>query len=427
MTKRESKVRAADQIVRLNPDIFGDVILRASDISLLIDTAGLILEVIYNTENKNLGDIEQWRTRNIRDFITKESGIKLEEILNLSSSENERIEKDIIQLNHIKNGGDDFPIQYSIHPTGVNNQILLFGRDLTQIAQAQQELMKTQLKFEREYDRYRSFDTKYRVILEQCGSAFIIVDEAGQLIDFNQKAVAILEKADLNQMMLKDLFYQGISIDILSELETLNKNTPSTALNLNVKETNKEVQLKGTFFRSNDGVHSLIRLSSSSSQRTSHSKEKIYLSDLYQKTSDAFVFINEAGKIVDTNESFLILTENPNIDEVVGKSFSDFLKNATTDLKILTDNSTMKILYISREEDPNQYDELLRETLSAALAADIAYAITSSNPTASNMFNLFQDKLKEARFVDSTEGQNLSPDKGMADVVGADTFINSRF
>ena len=87
----------------------------------------------------------------------------------------------------------------------------------------------------------------------------------------------------------------------------------------------------------------------------------------------------------------------------------------------------MKILYISRVEDPNEYDELLRETLSAALAADIAYAVTSSNPTATNMYRLFQDKLKEARFVDSTEGQNLSPDKGMADVIGADTFINSRF
>jgi|TARA_A100001201_G_scaffold40639_1_gene41899 hypothetical protein len=95
--------------------------------------------------------------------------------------------------------------------------------------------------------------------------------------------------------------------------------------------------------------------------------------------------------------------------------------------KILTDNSTMKILYISRIEDPNEYDELLRETLSAALAADIAYAVTSSNPTASNMYNLFQDKLKDARFVDSTEGQNMNPEKGMADVIGADTFINSRF
>ena len=95
--------------------------------------------------------------------------------------------------------------------------------------------------------------------------------------------------------------------------------------------------------------------------------------------------------------------------------------------KILSNASSMKILYVSRVTDPNEYDELLRETLSAALAADIAYAVTSSNPTASNMYKLFQDKLKDARFVDSTEGQNLNPEKGMADVIGADTFINSRF
>lgn len=36
---------------------------------------------------------------------------------------------------------------------------------------------------------------------------------------------------------------------------------------------------------------------------------------------------------------FLTLSENANVDEVVGKSFSDFLRNTTTDLKILTDNS----------------------------------------------------------------------------------------
>ena len=34
--------------------------------------------------------------------------------------------------------------------------------------------------------------------------------------------------------------------------------------------------------------------------------------------------------------------------------------------KILSDASTMKILYIARITDPNEYDELLRETLSAA-------------------------------------------------------------
>ena len=95
--------------------------------------------------------------------------------------------------------------------------------------------------------------------------------------------------------------------------------------------------------------------------------------------------------------------------------------------KILSNTSSMKILYIARVTDPNEYDELLRETISAALAADIAYAVTSSNPVASNMYNLFQDKLKEARFVDATEGYNTNPDNGQADVMGASTFINSRY
>jgi len=94
---------------------------------------------------------------------------------------------------------------------------------------------------------------------------------------------------------------------------------------------------------------------------------------------------------------------------------------------ILSNNQTMKILYISRIEDPAQYDELLRETLSAALGADIAYAITSNNTTSQNMLVTYQEKLKDARFVDSTEGQNVSPQNGMSDAIDASTFINSRY
>jgi len=95
--------------------------------------------------------------------------------------------------------------------------------------------------------------------------------------------------------------------------------------------------------------------------------------------------------------------------------------------KILSNASTMKILYISRITDPNEYDELLRETLSAALGADIAYAVTSNNTTSQNMILSYQEKLRDARFVDSTEGQNVEHDLGMADVIDAGSFINSRF
>jgi hypothetical protein len=95
--------------------------------------------------------------------------------------------------------------------------------------------------------------------------------------------------------------------------------------------------------------------------------------------------------------------------------------------KILSNTSSMKILYVARITDPNEYDELLRETLSAALGADIAFGITSNNQTAQNMYQLFQEKLRDARFVDSTEGQNIEQDLGMADVIDAGTFINSRY
>jgi len=95
--------------------------------------------------------------------------------------------------------------------------------------------------------------------------------------------------------------------------------------------------------------------------------------------------------------------------------------------KILSNSSGMKILYVARVTDPNEYDELLRETISASLGADIAFGVTSNNQTAKNMYELFKEKLRDARFVDSTEGQNVDPDLGMSDVIDAGTFINSRF
>jgi len=95
--------------------------------------------------------------------------------------------------------------------------------------------------------------------------------------------------------------------------------------------------------------------------------------------------------------------------------------------KIVSNDGTVKILYVSRIEDPNEYDELLREVISSALAADIAYAVTSSNPVSQQMYALYQEKLKDARFVDSTEGYNSNQEYGMADVIDAGSFINSRF
>ena len=87
--------------------------------------------------------------------------------------------------------------------------------------------------------------------------------------------------------------------------------------------------------------------------------------------------------------------------------------------KVLTDETTCRIVYIARITDTEQYDSLLSSTIAHKLASEVAYAITGSNSIAQQMFQLYQARLSEARSMDAAEG--------MPDKIIADTFINSRF
>lgn len=87
--------------------------------------------------------------------------------------------------------------------------------------------------------------------------------------------------------------------------------------------------------------------------------------------------------------------------------------------KVITDESTVYLTYLAKITDPQQYDTLLVETIAARLAAELAYAITQSNTLAQQLEDVYQKKLKEARFVDATEGTPYDVD--------ASTFINSRY
>lgn len=87
--------------------------------------------------------------------------------------------------------------------------------------------------------------------------------------------------------------------------------------------------------------------------------------------------------------------------------------------KLLTNQSTAKIIYIARVTDPNEYDALLIEAIAARLSAELCYSITGSAALLAPMIAAYDSKLREARFVDATEG---APDR-----ILAETFIEARF
>ena len=106
------------------------------------------------------------------------------------------------------------------------------------------------------------------------------------------------------------------------------------------------------------------------------------------------------------------------------------IHNATTDSiasnlvykiegrNIITDETTVYLIYIALDEDPNNYDSYLREAISHQLAADLAYAITNNATLANNYMTRADERLREARFIDATENS--------LDTVEANEFTDAR-
>ena len=95
--------------------------------------------------------------------------------------------------------------------------------------------------------------------------------------------------------------------------------------------------------------------------------------------------------------------------------------------KLLCDESTVNLVFVARITDPNQYDQLLINTIEAAMAADIAYALIGSTTLTATMYDLYRNKLTEARFVDATEGNTINTASITdSEVLAANTFINAR-
>jgi hypothetical protein len=85
---------------------------------------------------------------------------------------------------------------------------------------------------------------------------------------------------------------------------------------------------------------------------------------------------------------------------------------------LLTDEGTAKIMYIARVTDPNEFDVMFVEALSARLAAELSITLTDSSTLYQNMMEIYRHKITDARSVDGQES-------GEPNMV-ADTWLDSR-
>ena len=85
---------------------------------------------------------------------------------------------------------------------------------------------------------------------------------------------------------------------------------------------------------------------------------------------------------------------------------------------VVTDEGTVYLIYIALVTDPNEFDVYLQESISHQLAADICYAITNNATLAKNYMERSDERLREARFIDSSENS--------LGTIESDEFIDAR-
>ena len=340
MTRHESTLKPDDQPPALDPAHFGAVLSGACDIWIVLSPKGEVQRIGVNPESKSLGCLDHWAGRDLRDFLTSESVAKLDARLAKPSGTGRALPRSI-ELNHVDNANWEFPIRYNLQPTGVDEEVILLGHDMRPVAEVQQRLVLTQLSLEKDYEKYRGFETRFRVLLEKTRDAIILVGDSGRVLSLNANAAQLLggEIDALVGSAFTQAFEDRQSAIFLDELQRSAASDADISVSAQSSRNRRAVLIYPTAFRSAGEVILLCRLEAADKSRPASEELREDLHELFLNGSEAIVFTDARGVIRHSNEAFLALCDLPKAADAKDRSLAEFLVRGGVDLKVLLENS----------------------------------------------------------------------------------------
>ncbi len=332
-----------DQSFEITPDKIKELFANTADISVLLDRSGIIKDIFISKNFVIASNTKTWINKNIKKFLTIESIEKIENFLGSAWNKEDNTGRPI-ELNHVDEKNWEFPIKY--HSTVINdNSVLISGRDLKNIAEMQQQLINAQLSIEKEYEKYRGYDTRFRVMLENSGENILILNaNTGQITDANVSAAKLFnsEPPSLINTEMYSLFKNQEKGTFLSNLKVKNGRRPLNSEKYILQTNNLEVLIFSVVFRANNEMLIICKLEPLISNLNTNQKFVSSLQTLYDKSPDGIVFTDKNGLISHSNESFLSLCDVADISDIRSKSLGDFLIRGGIDLKVLLENTQSK-------------------------------------------------------------------------------------
>lgn len=415
MKTRDSKYWDFGSVPMIEPQYLGSILAAASDIALFVKLDGSILSILVNETEKSIGNLSHWEGRPIREFLTSESIEKLDVVINQITSGQSVMHA--IELNHQDNAIWQFPVRYSIHRLGVQDTILMLGRDLRTVAETQQQLIKAQIAIERGYEESRRLDARFRMLMASTRDAVVFVSvNDGKIIEANSSA------ANTFGLSIEALTKTGISShfqshghgSLISQMVAATEENAKTHIDAALNMNGKSIRIYPSLFRSSGQRYLICRLKTDEDKVVRDDELSRNLLSLYQSGSDAIVFTQSNGIIEAANDGFLDLINAPSLPKLKGRSLANFLTRGQIDLAVMLDN-------VVRSGQVRIYATELQNEFGTKLGVEVSVAKLGSLAKPSVAF-VIRDSNRAQTLRPQTHDNKMESGSSVSELVGSATL-----
>ena len=311
------------------------VVAATTDLSLLVDAEGVIREAAIGAADLGGEGIEAWLGRRFIDTVTVESRPKIDALLRDAGAGGVTRWR---QVNHPSPSGADLPIRYSTIRPQTGGPILVLGRDLRAVAGLQRRLADTQQALERDYDRVRAAETRYRLLFQLSGEPVLVLDAGTRRVsEVNPAAVRLLGRAAkrLIGQDAVDLFDPVGGRELHALLAGLRTTGQAGDLVARLAHGRGETRVSASLFRGETATSVLLRLSAPQGERIEMPAAAGTALDVIGRMPEGFVVTDLGRRVLTANTAFLELVQLATEEQVRGEPLARWLGREETEAQAL--------------------------------------------------------------------------------------------
>lgn len=318
----------------LDGEAAGLIVAAGSDLSLVVDADGVIREAASGGEDPGPGTVAAWRGRPFSDTVTVESRPKVEALLREARADAVTRWR---QVNHPSPEGPDLPVRYAALRPKAGGPVILVGRNLRAVAALQHRLAEAQQALERDYDRQRAAETRYRLLFQLSNEPVLVIDAGTRRIAEVNPAAARLfgrQPKRLAGLDAVDLFEAGSARAVETLFATLRVAGEAADILARLAHGRGATTVSASLFRGESATSVLLRLAVPAEGEAAQGLAA-HAAEVLRAMPEGFVVTDAGRRVLAANTAFLELSQLATEEQARGQPLDAWLGHDETEAQAL--------------------------------------------------------------------------------------------